>query len=172
MLTKIAPSISPELGVRATHASPIIIATDGRGQSDSALVVGRLLAESQNALRLISVLKTLPVIPEAQISVSADLEASRNAETLREVKAQMDRTWGDVYDVELRNGDPATVVTRLAHAAGATMIVAGLGRHRVTDRVFGDETALRLIRMADVPVFAVATGLNRAPRRIVVAVDF
>jgi nucleotide-binding universal stress UspA family protein len=52
------------------------------------------------------------------------------------------------------------------------MIVAGLGRHRVSDRVFGDETALRLVRMADVPVFAAANGLTRAPRRIVVAADF
>jgi nucleotide-binding universal stress UspA family protein len=52
------------------------------------------------------------------------------------------------------------------------MIVAGLGRHRVTDRVFGDETALRLIRSADVPVYAAATGTARAPRRIVVAMDF
>ena len=52
------------------------------------------------------------------------------------------------------------------------MIVSGLGRHRVADRVFGDETALRLIRLADVPVFAAASGLLHAPRRIVVAVDF
>jgi nucleotide-binding universal stress UspA family protein len=88
------------------------------------------------------------------------------------VVGQTVRTWGQDGDFELFEGDPATVVARLAHKAGATMIVCGLGRHRVTDRVFGDETALRLIRMADVPVFAVASGLNHAPRRIVVAVDF
>ena len=109
------PSALPEIGVRASHSAPIIIATDGRAQSDSALVVGRLYAESANALR---------------------------------------------------EGDPATVIARMAHQSAATMIVAGLGRHRVPDRVFGDETALRLIRTSDVPVFAAASGLSHVPGRI------
>src|SRR5262249_4887589 len=89
-----------------------------------------------------------------------------------EIAGQMMRTWDDEYDVGILEGDPATVISHLAHKTGATMIVAGLGRHRVTDRVFGEETALRLVRMADVPVFAAANGLVRAPRRIVVALDF
>ena len=46
------PSALPELGVRASHASPVIIATDGRSQSDAALVLGRLLAESSGALSI------------------------------------------------------------------------------------------------------------------------
>lgn len=40
------------------------------------------------------------------------------------------------------------------------------------DRLFGDETALRLVRVSSVPVFAVASGTSRLPARIVVAVDF
>ena len=166
------PSAMPELGIRANHASPVIIATDGRAQSDSALVVGRMLAETPEALRLVTVLKTMPVIPDVPMSVSADLEAARRTEVRRELLTQMARTWDDHYDIETYDGDPATVIARLAHRAGATMIVCGLGRHRVADRVFGDETALRLIRLADVPVFATASGLSHAPRRIVVAVDF
>lgn len=166
------PSALPELGVRASHAAPIIIATDGRAQSDSALVMGRLFAQAPEALRVVTVLKAMPIIPEAPLAVSPDLEAARHDEMRRDVMTQMTRTWDDKYDVELRDGDPATVIARLAHEAGATMIVTGLGRHRVSDRVFGDETALRLIRMSDVPVFAAANGLTHAPGRIVVAVDF
>lgn len=165
-------SALPELGVRASHAAPIIIATDGRARSDSALVLGRLFAEVPEALRLVSVLKTMPIIPDAPMAVSAELETARREEVRGQVVAQMDRAWDDKYDIELRDGDPATVIAQLAHRAGATMIVTGLGRHRITDRVFGDETALRLIRMSDVPVFAAAIGTTRAPRRIVVAVDF
>jgi nucleotide-binding universal stress UspA family protein len=166
------PSAMPALGIRANHASPVIIATDGRAQSDAALVVGRMFAESPEALRLVTVLKSMPIIPDAPMSVSADLEASRRAEVRRDVLTQMARTWDDHYDVETYDGDPATVIARIAHQTGATMIVSGLGRHRVTDRVFGDETALRLIRLSDVPVFAAASSLLHAPRRIVVAVDF
>ncbi len=166
------PSIEPELGVRASHAAPIIIATDGRKQSDGALTVGRLLAGSADACRVVTAIKALPFVPDAQVAYSPDLDAARRAAAKRDVVDQIARTWDDDGDVELRDGDPATVIAKLAHEAGATLIVAGLGRHRVTDRVFGDETALRLIRTADVPVLAVAEAATRAPRRIVVAVDF
>jgi nucleotide-binding universal stress UspA family protein len=172
MTTLKIPSVYPAVGVRASRAAPIIIATDGRTQSDSALALGRLFAAADDAVRIVTVLKTMPIVPEAQLAVSADLEAARRAEARREVISQTARTWGEEPDFELLEGDPATTVARLAHRAGATMIVCGLGRHRVTDRVFGDETALRLIRMADVPVFAAANNLTHAPRRIVVAVDF
>jgi nucleotide-binding universal stress UspA family protein len=172
MDTLMIQSALPELGVRASRSAPVIIATDGRAQSDSALVVGRMLAGSPDAFRLVTVIKPMPVLPEVQMPVTSELDASRRDGTRRETIAQMTRMWHDEYDVEVADGDPATVVARLAHQAGARMIVAGLGRHRVSDRVFGDETALRLIRMADVPIFAVANGLDHAPRRIVVAVDF
>jgi nucleotide-binding universal stress UspA family protein len=52
------------------------------------------------------------------------------------------------------------------------MIISGVGRHGVMDRLFGDETALQLIRVSSVPVFAVASGTSQLPARIVVAVDF
>lgn len=77
-----------------------------------------------------------------------------------------------VADLEIRCGDPAAAIAKLAHKTGATLVVCGLGKHRIADRVFGDETALRLMRLADVPVFAVAEGMSHAPQRIVVACDF
>jgi nucleotide-binding universal stress UspA family protein len=166
------PSAVPEVGVRASVAAPIIIATDGQEQSDAALAMGRLLAEASDAVRLVRVLRTLPMVPDVPIQIPMDVENARRADARREVSAQADRVWHDTAEVELHEGDPATAIARLAHKAGASMIVAGLGRHRVTDRVFGDETALRLIRSADVPVNAAATGTARAPRRIVVAMDF
>jgi nucleotide-binding universal stress UspA family protein len=165
-------STMPEVGVRASRAAPIIVATDGRGQSDSALIVGRLFAETREAMRVVTVVKPIPIIAEVPMATPAELDEARDEAIRQEITSQMTRTWDDAHDVEVLTGDPATVLSHLAHDAGATMIVSGLGRHRVTDRVFGDETALRLVRMADVPVFAAANGLTRAPRRIVVALDF
>ncbi len=167
-----ATPATPELGVRASRASPVVIATDGRAQSDSALVVGRLFAGSLDAARVVTVMKSMPILPDSQITVSADIHAARRADARRVAMEQLARAWGGESDVELGEGDPATVIARLAHETGATMIVAGLGRHRVADRIFGDETALRLIRVSDVPVFSTASGMNHAPRRIVVAIDF
>lgn len=167
-----SPSIQPRQGARATKAAPVIVATDGQTQSDGALVVGKIFAESSSAMRVVSVLRPLPLIPKAELVPSKELDLSRRAEIQREVIAQMTRTWDTLDAGEIHLGDPATTIARLAHKASATMIVCGLGRHRVADRVFGDETALRLVRLADVPVFAAAQGLRQAPRRIVVACDF
>jgi nucleotide-binding universal stress UspA family protein len=163
----------PALGVRASPTAPIIVATDGRPQSDAALIVGRLLADTPDALRLVTVIKPLPTIPQGGLlTVSPDVDAARRAEARRNAVAQRDRLWSDRHDVQLGEGDPATIVARLAHQSGATLIVAGLGRHRVSDRLMGDETALRLMRMSDVPVLAVADGMTSAAKRIVVACDF
>jgi nucleotide-binding universal stress UspA family protein len=169
-------SDTPEVGIRALKASPVIIATDGRDQSDPALIAGRILAgDDEGAMRIVTVVRPMPIVsPEAGVSVSPDVEASRRAEQKRMALEQMRRTWaGDApADVEVYDGDAATTIAELAHAANASLIVAGLGRHRVMDRLFGDETALRMIRVAGVPILAVAPGLNHAPRRVVVAIDF
>ena len=167
------PAIMTQQGLRANRASPVIVATDGHEQSNSAMIVARLLA-ADDAMRVITVLKRMPAVnPEIQLPLSPDMEASRRAEQKRTVKQQAGRVWGDDrIDVELCEGDPATTIARLAHETNATMIVSGLGRHRVVDRLFGDETALRLIRVSAVPVLAVASGMAHTPARIVIAVDF
>jgi nucleotide-binding universal stress UspA family protein len=166
------PSIPPELGVRASKAAPIIVATDGLQQSDAALIVGRMLAQDSSAMKVVSVVRPMPVIPESTMVVSHDLAVSRRADQQRQVISQMTRTLEELEPLDVLEGDPATTVARLAHQSSATMIVCGLGRHRVADRIFGEETALRLIRVADVPVFAAVEQLNRAPSRIIVACDF
>ena len=109
------PSAVPEIGVRASVAAPIIIATDGQEQSDAALAMGRLLAESSDAVRLVTVLRTLPMVPDVPIQIPMDVENARRTEARREVVAQANRVWQDVADVELHEGDPATVIARLAH---------------------------------------------------------
>jgi nucleotide-binding universal stress UspA family protein len=175
MQTLQIPSTEPQLGIRASRVSPVIVATDGREQSDTALIAGRLFAGETEALRVASVLTPMPMMtPEAALPISPDVEASRRADLKRGVQIQMARAWpGEtLVDVELYEGDPATLIARMAHESNASMIVAGLGRHRVIDRLFGNETALRLVRVSSVPVLAVTNGLTHAPRRIVVAIDY
>jgi nucleotide-binding universal stress UspA family protein len=168
------PTTAPQDGVRAKQTSPVIVATDGREQSDAAMVVGRLLSGGADALRVITVLKALPMVsPEATLPISSDVQAARRAEQRRAVVEQTNRIWGETaVDVELAEGEPATTIARISHESNATMIVSGIGRHQVMDRLFGDETALRLVRLSSVPVFTVAGGLMGAPHRIVIAADF
>src|SRR5689334_3873606 len=127
-------TVRPEVGVRAAKTSPVIVATDGRDQSDAALVAGGLLAgASDERLRVITVLKPMPIVsPEAQLPVSPDVEASRRAEAKRSVREQLGRVWNVPFDasVEVYDGDPATTIANVAHESNASMIVSGLGRHR------------------------------------------
>jgi len=107
------------------------------------------------------------------IAVSEEFESARLRGQTRVVRQQAERVLGDdAIDVEVHLGDPAMRIAQFARTTNATLIVAGLGRHRVMDRLFGDETALRLIRVAGTPVYAVANGPARSPARIVVAADF
>jgi nucleotide-binding universal stress UspA family protein len=174
MQTLTRNAAASELGVRATRTSPIIVATDGEDQSNSAMIVGRLLATAPEALRLASVVKPLPIVSvDAPIAAPEGVEASRRVNRWLNIEAQSIRVWGGhLADVDVCEGDPAATLARVARETNATMIVSGLGRHRVVDRLFGDETALRLVRASSVPVFAVASGTSRLPARIVVAVDF
>jgi len=42
-------AIAPQEGVRANRASPVIVATDGHDQSNSAMLLGRLLVPESDA---------------------------------------------------------------------------------------------------------------------------
>jgi len=171
---QLIPSDAPELGIRALRAAPVIIATDGHEQSDPAIVVGRLLAGTDDALRVVTVVPPFPTVgPESSERVPSDVDVVRRGEQKRSVSEQVRRLCGtSELDIVLYAGDPAATIARIAQDANASMIVAGLGRHRVMDRLFGSETALRLIRLAGVPVLAVAKGQRHAPHRVVVAIDF
>jgi nucleotide-binding universal stress UspA family protein len=174
MRTMQEEGLEPQQGIRASRSSPVILATDGHDQSNSAMVMARLLSGEKESLRFVSILRTLPMVtPEASVTITAEIESARRREQTRVVRQQAGRILGDAeIAVEIDEGDPATLIAGLARHTNAAMIVAGLGRHRVVDRLFGDETALRLVRVAATPVYAVASGTAQAPRRIVVAADF
>ena len=165
---------APLLGVRASRSSPVIVATDGYDQSNTAMVMARILAGEKDALRVVSVLKTAPsVSPELPLTLTKEMETTRRREQTKIIREQADRVWeDDDINVDLEDGDPATRIAQYARRVNATLIVTGLGRHRVVDRLFGDETALRLIRVAGTPVYAASNAAVQAPTRIVVAADF
>lgn len=164
--------LEAERAVLPGRETPIIVATDGRPPSDAALIMGRVLCDDPKAVRTVTVLRPVPVFPDSPGSVNADIDASRRAEAKHRVEAQIKRVWPYDADVELHDGDPALVMSRVARDTNASLIVAGIGRHNVADRLFGSETVLRLIRVVDRPVLAVASPARTRPRRIVAATDF
>jgi hypothetical protein len=74
--------------------------------------------------------------------------------------------------ISVEIGAPAPVVARTAARRGAGLIVVGRGRHSAIDRMLADETALRLMQTARVPVLSVPESYTGLPRRALAAIDF
>jgi nucleotide-binding universal stress UspA family protein len=148
----------------------ILVATDGREQSDAALRAGRALLSS-GPLGILTVLPPHAIRDAGEFTESAELLDAVARQAL--VEAQLRRVLGDTVEtwIDVRFGYPPAVLAQSAVVHGA-LLVAGIGRSRVMDRLHGDESTLRLVREARSPVLAVAPYAAVPPQRIVVAMDF
>ena len=152
----------------------LLIATDGTPQSDAAVSFTRLLAlDHQSAVSALTVVPRAPV-PWGTIDPSLVIEYERGVheEARDRARAQVDKFGEPGWDVEVLTGDPATTIAAQARESHARLVVVGLGGHGVAARLFGNETALRLIRASQTPVLAVHPRLGALPRRVMVAMDF
>jgi CPA2 family monovalent cation:H+ antiporter-2 len=159
---------------RAT-AGAVLVATDGRSEDDAALRAANLIATDRGVtLNVLSVVPMIPVVaPEMQVPGLADSMAAARAAVLSRVRAQLRRVLGtEAIPLELGVGAPAPVIARRARELGASLIIVGLGRHTVADRLFGSETALRLLHVASTPILAVPPLFATMPRRAIAALDF
>jgi len=148
----------------------ILVATDGREQSDAALRAARRLVAS-GPLGILTVLPPHATRDASEFGESAELLDAVARQAL--VEAQVQRVVGDGAEtwIEVRSGYPPAVLAASAVSHRALLVV-GIGRPRVMDRLRGDESTLRVIREARTPVLAIAAGSEIPPRRVVVAMDF
>ena len=167
LLTEPEPS---ELG----HPTALLIATDGAPQSDAAIGLADLLApRTRGMVHVLSVVNHPPT-PWGSVDRSTVIsyEHGLQLEARSKARAQLDRLGKKHWSVEVRSGDPASTIAEIAKQSHARLVVVGLGGHGIAARLFGNETALRLMRISKVPVLAVDTGLKALPSRIMVAMDF
>lgn len=110
----------------------------------------------------------VPPVPHA-IRTPSPAEAARDG-----VREDLVRASGGAehWPLVVVAGTPSEVITATAREIGATMIVMGLHAHGMLQRTLAGETALQVMRHADVPVLATTPWLQGVPRRIVVGVDF
>lgn len=157
----------------------IIVATDGEAAAMGALRVARALADRYQApVEVVCAVPPFPVPPSyvgapALLGLDeldrASLDAARNR-----VRAQLQEVdlRATTWPVTVQMGAPVPTIVRLARVKGASLILLGLGRHALADRWLGTETALRVMRLAHVPVLAVPADASALPDRAVAAVDF
>jgi nucleotide-binding universal stress UspA family protein len=153
----------------------ILMGTDGTERSDGALRVAAVRAEATGAtLELMTVIPAEPILASEHMYFGEAETLVRWTTRRKEVEAQIARVLGRdaILSVAVLDGNPAYVISRVASERHASLIVVGLGRHLIAQRLFSDETALQLARIARVPVLAVPADACNAPRHAVVAIDF
>ncbi|MDF1502218.1 universal stress protein [Roseisolibacter sp. H3M3-2] len=159
----------------APSAATVLVASDGRPEA-----LGAVRTAAHLATHLRATPELLAVVPpvvgygmEADAMLALALEQEQREAVRRSVDAQRAAVGvaGDGWEPAVRVGPPAVAIADAARGRAA-LVVMGIGRHRLSDRLLGGETALRVLRMADAPVLAVPTTADGRFRRAVVAVDF
>ncbi len=153
----------------------VLMATDGTERSDGALHVAAARAAATGAtLELMTVIQSEPVIAADGIYFGEDEGLRRWTLRRNEVDEQVARVLGReaIVSITVLDGNAAFTISRVAIERRAALVVVGLGRHDIAHRVFSDETALQLARIARVPVLAVPASVKAPPRHAVVAIDF
>jgi nucleotide-binding universal stress UspA family protein len=160
----------------------ILFATHGGASADGAARVAALLAERWHAsLDVLTVFEAFPTDTTSPLEMGFGVGSGLRGEEvagLRDVlqsavATQLRRCHvGNATAPVVRTGPVAQQISDAARAAGAALIVIGLGPHGVIDRALGGETALQLVQVAGTPVLAVPEESQALPRHAMAAIDF
>lgn len=182
MSTISLPERSPvTTAARRRLKGPILLATDGTSQSIGAFAAAVCIAAAGTGrtkhpgkLQVHVVTVCDDALPIVSPGVPHEVVEGHHAEVLASVLAQVRYNVADTsnWRVDVLSGHTAPTVAVAAVETNASLVVLGLGRHELLDRVFGTETALRVMRVSSVPVLAVPQNWIGVPRKVLVAVDF
>jgi nucleotide-binding universal stress UspA family protein len=153
----------------------VLIATDGSRAASAAMKVARLMAERGSwAPEVLTVMQQLPVsVGDMMLPAPAlHYEAMVTENIAQGIRQQMKRYGDASWRLALEFGPAAVMIVQAARERHADLIVLGLARHGRLARLFGAETAARVVRHSDIPVVAVPAGTRKLPGTALVAVDF
>ncbi len=175
MTTALAPERSPR--GKAVRTGPIVVGVGGH-EPKAALLAARTLARHSGAAVIaVSVVEPIPayVLGDQPIMAPEELESARQLalkawlnDLVNDVRGDDDVSWR--ADVVI--GDPARELAHIAARENAQLLVVGIGRHSTVDRLLQRETAIRALRLAHCPVYAVCGDVTDAPSQVVLGTDF
>src|SRR4051812_23625583 len=93
----------PALGIRATSTAPVVIATDGHAQSDGAFALARMLVNDEQAVRVVSALRSRPIVPDVGAVMTSDIDQALRAELHRGVLEQTSRFFSSPIPVAIHD---------------------------------------------------------------------
>jgi nucleotide-binding universal stress UspA family protein len=167
---------------RLRSSAPVLCAVRAGHAPEPALLAAAAIAATWHApVHVMTAVEPLGTFAaEADLAgMLAQLEAEEATAAGPRVRAQVMAVAGPealgehgTWRVDVLQGPAPRAIAERAHAGHARLVVVGLGRHAVADRLFGSETAVRVARMLDRPLLAVAGPMPVPATRAVVATDF
>jgi nucleotide-binding universal stress UspA family protein len=172
-----APSLqqTSDPGSHGVRTGTLLVATDASAESDAALRAAfAIAARTGQSVQLLAVNPQLPITGvELQMPATPGMEAEARAALAGQVQEQMERVGvGAEWPLVTMTGEAGACIAQVAERIGAGLIVMGLGGHNLFDRLLGDETALRVLRLGTTTVLAVAESFTSLPLHVLAAVDF
>ena len=157
-------------------AGTLLVATDASESADPALVAARLLNEHLDGrVEVLTVFEPFPMYlpPPQMLALPTDFDAGTVDRLGARARRQVSDVIGETADwpVDVQIGDPAATIVRLARERNASLVISGISRHGIVDRVFGEETAAHVANHVEVPLLAAARGMRALPRTVLVAID-
>jgi nucleotide-binding universal stress UspA family protein len=157
------------------RARPVLIATDGSDAASIAIKIARLMVDrGEWTPELITVAEPLPVaVGDIALPIPPmQEEIALTDSLLATIRRQLRRFGAGSWKLTVLYGRAAPLIVKAARESAAELIVIGLGHHTAIARLFGAETAARVIRQTTLPVLAVHPKSDGMPKVGVVALDF
>jgi len=160
-----------------TTSGALLVATDGKPDSDGAVRVGLALARRDGVTADVFSVVEAPPFVDLDGTPVPDLDqlvAIARDERGVMLLSQRDRTHPGIHEwpYDLAVGHRVETIVDRARATDASLILLGLGAHGLGARLSMRETALRVIHAAGRPVLALPSDAWGVPHSALVAVDF
>ena len=167
------------LGEQLRYAPIVVAVSDDDAAAAPVRVAAALERRYGSKVSAVQVLDTskLPLLTPLPAAFTFARELIGDAPYANDARARRQQfsDWlgaPNTWPVHIAVGAAAHEIERHAERQGAALIVMGLRRHGVVDRVLRDETTLTVARRARGAVLGIAPSLDGLPHRAVVGVDF
>ena len=176
-----APASAPAARVAraartATVTGPLLVATDGSQSADPAFLAAHLLSERLHAeVDVVSVFEPAPFFLPAPpiLPMGTDFDNTAIERLRARARQQVSNQVGDTapWHVDVLPGQPASTIREVARDRKTSLVLTGISRHGIVDRMFGEETAAQIAAITETPMLAVTSPFTRLPRTVIIALD-
>jgi nucleotide-binding universal stress UspA family protein len=173
--TQLARS-SRDLARTTTVRQNILVATAGGPSSLGAVRIAAVMARRQHAsVQVLAVTAPFPhALPTGlQIAPPSEIDQANQRAAIGSARRQLAEVRGtEDWGIRSTIGWPAEAIISIAQRWPASMIVTGLGKHAVLNRLLGSETVLSIARHSTVPVLAIPEDATPSLTHATAAIDF